>query len=67
LGEGATLNKNPTEVGLEAGLPDGIISNQKSQFGSISEGLAMEDVCMYTFWPFGLFYGHFVYFVGHFV
>jgi hypothetical protein len=56
LGEGATLNKNPTEVGLEAGLPDGIISNQKSQFGSISEGLAMEDVCILS--------GHLVYFTA---
>jgi hypothetical protein len=36
------------------GLPDGKFSNQKSQFGSISEGLAMEDV--------GMFYDHLVYF-----
>jgi hypothetical protein len=36
------------------GLPDGIFSNQKSQFGYKLEGLAMED--------FGIFYGHFVYF-----
>jgi hypothetical protein len=27
-----------------SGLPDGIFSNQKSQFGLISEGLVMEDV-----------------------
>jgi hypothetical protein len=26
------------------GLPDGIFSNQKSHFGKILEGLAMEDV-----------------------
>jgi hypothetical protein len=25
-------------------LPDGIFSNQKSQFGYILEGLAMEDI-----------------------
>jgi hypothetical protein len=31
-------------------LPDGISSNQKSQFGKILEGLAMEDI--------GIFYGH---------
>jgi hypothetical protein len=28
----------------ETGLPDGIFSNQKSKFGKISEGLAMEKV-----------------------
>jgi hypothetical protein len=32
-----------------AELPDGLFSNQKSKFGSILEGLAMEDV--------GIFYG----------
>jgi hypothetical protein len=36
-----------------AGLPDGI-------FGSILEGLAMEDVFLQTF---GLFYAHLVYFI----
>jgi hypothetical protein len=45
----------------QTGLPDGILSNQKSKFGQILEGLAMEDVG--TFWPFGLFYGHLVYFM----
>jgi hypothetical protein len=34
-------------------LPDGIFSNQKSQFGKFFEGLAMEDI--------GIFYGHLVY------
>jgi hypothetical protein len=33
-----------------SGLPDGISSNQKSQFGKILEGLGMEKV--------GIFYGH---------
>jgi hypothetical protein len=28
----------------KTGLPDGIFSNQKSQFGKLLEGLAMEDV-----------------------
>jgi hypothetical protein len=37
-------------------LPNGIFSKQKSQFGQICEGLAMEDV--------GIFYGHFVYFTA---
>jgi hypothetical protein len=41
---------------LEAVLPDGIFFNQNSQFGSILEGLAREDV--------GIFYGHFVYFTA---
>jgi hypothetical protein len=37
-------------------LPDGIFSKQKSELGSILEGLAMEDV--------GIFYGHLVYFAA---
>jgi hypothetical protein len=32
-------------------LPDGLFSNQKSKFGKIFEGLAIEDD--------GIFYGHF--------
>jgi hypothetical protein len=39
-----------------SGLPDGIISNQKSKFGKILEGLAVEDVV--------IFYGHLVYFTA---
>jgi hypothetical protein len=35
------------------GLPDGLFSDQKSKFGYISEGLAMEDD--------GKFHGHLVY------
>jgi hypothetical protein len=35
-------------------LPDGLFSNQKSQFGKILEVRAMEDV--------GTFYDHFIYF-----
>jgi hypothetical protein len=38
-------------------LPDGVFSKQKSQFGYILEGLAMEDV--------GMFYGHLVYFTAY--
>jgi hypothetical protein len=37
---------------FHSGLPDGIFSNQKFQFGKILEGLAMEDV--------GIFYGHLI-------
>jgi hypothetical protein len=37
-----------------AGLPDGLFSNQNSQFGKILEGLAMENL--------GIFYDHLVYF-----
>jgi hypothetical protein len=37
----------------ESGLPDGIFSNQKSQFGDFLEGLRIENV--------GMFYGHLEY------
>jgi hypothetical protein len=40
----------------EPGLPDGTFSNQKSQIGYISEGLAVEDV--------GIFYYHLVYYIS---
>jgi hypothetical protein len=39
----------------DPGLPDGLFSNQKSKFGGILAGLAMEDV--------GIFYGHLVHFM----
>jgi hypothetical protein len=39
-----------------AGLPDGLFSNQKYQFGKILEGLAMENV--------GIFYVHLVHFTA---
>jgi hypothetical protein len=42
-----------------AGLPDGLFSNQKYQFGEILEDLAMEE--------FGIFYCHLVNFSGHVV
>jgi hypothetical protein len=41
---------------LIAGLPDGIFSNKKSQFGQIFEGLVMDVV--------GIFYVYFVYFTA---
>jgi hypothetical protein len=45
-----------TESDVWTGLPDGIFSNQKSQFGLIFEGLLLDDVSLF-FRPFGLFYG----------
>jgi hypothetical protein len=31
----------------DAGLPDGIFSNQKFEFGKILEGLEVEHVCLF--------------------
>jgi hypothetical protein len=57
-----------------AGLPDGWFSKQKSNFGLILEGLAMEDdgifyghlvhftVLCYILWTFGIVSGNLVYF-----
>jgi hypothetical protein len=50
---------NPTFVDisqyqLRSGLPDGLFSNQKSQFGSILEDLRLEK-SLYILWPFGIF------------
>jgi hypothetical protein len=39
-----------------AGLPDGLLSNQKSKFGYILEGHRMEN--------FGIFCDHFLYFMA---
>jgi hypothetical protein len=56
-----------------SGLPDGIFSNQKSRFGYILEGLAMEDVgtlygylvyftaIWYSLWLFGIIYGYLIF------
>jgi hypothetical protein len=55
-------------------VPDGLFSNQKSQFGKILEGLRKENVGIfydnleyftaiwYNSWPFGIVCGHFEYF-----
>jgi hypothetical protein len=40
---------------VKAGLPDGLFSNQNSQFGLILEGLILE--------LFYIFYGHLEYFM----
>jgi hypothetical protein len=57
--------------GPRPGLPDGIFSKQKSQFGYILEWLALKDVgkfyghlvyftaISYSLWPFGIFRGYF--------
>jgi hypothetical protein len=47
-----SINKNKIrqQKGRRPGLPDGVFSNQKSQFGYTLEGLELEKV--------GIFYGH---------
>jgi hypothetical protein len=59
---------------VDTGLPGGILSNQKSQFGFILEAFGMEDVGIvyshqeyltanwYILRPFGTFCDHLVYF-----
>jgi hypothetical protein len=56
------------------GLPDGLFSNQKSQFGKILEDLARKNIGIFydhwvnfaatgsILWPFFIFCGHLVYF-----
>jgi hypothetical protein len=41
------------DIAFQSGLPDGIFSNQESQFREFLEAFAMQDV--------GIFYGHLVY------
>jgi hypothetical protein len=50
FGRNKKKNRKLVEKGIEAGLPDGLFSYQKSQFGYILEGLGMEKV--------GKFFGH---------
>jgi hypothetical protein len=52
---------------FKSGMPDGLFSNQKSQFGKILEGPAMQNVVIFYVhlvyfmaivnisWPFGIF------------
>jgi hypothetical protein len=59
---------------LTPGLPDALLSNQKSGFGFILEGLGMENVGIiydhweyftairYNLWQFGIVCGHLVHF-----
>jgi hypothetical protein len=61
---------------LRPGLPDGLFSNQKSQFWSSLEGLTMENIGIFNdhlvyftaigniLWPFDIFCAHLVYFPG---
>jgi hypothetical protein len=51
-----TESDRAVQTTIGPGLPDGILSNQKFQFGSFLEALAMEDV--------GIFHDHLVYFVA---
>jgi hypothetical protein len=47
---------------ISPGLPDGLFSNRKSQFGSNLEGLRLE-LCLHNLWPFGIFYRELGYFM----
>jgi hypothetical protein len=51
---GASMVLLPGYVDRTSGLPDGIFSNQKSQFGKILEGLGMENFNILYIWPFGI-------------
>jgi hypothetical protein len=66
----AAKQNNGTEVRIlsEAGLPDGLVSNPKYQFGYVLEGLGMENVVIFMticniLRPFGQSYGSLVEFV----
>jgi hypothetical protein len=48
----ALISSFSSDERTRAGLPDGLYSNLKSQFGQILHGLTMEDVV--------IFYGHLV-------
>jgi hypothetical protein len=45
-------------------LPDGLFSNQKSQFGKIFDGLSSKNVAILK--AIGIFYGHLGYFMTFF-
>jgi hypothetical protein len=45
---------------MVSGLPDGLFSNQKSQFW-VNFGVSCNGRCWYILWPFDQFYGHLVY------
>jgi hypothetical protein len=50
------LHETGNEKALLAGLPGGLISNPKPQFGQILEGLGMEKVGICILWSFGIYY-----------
>jgi hypothetical protein len=57
-----TINKHRVfKKASVPGLPDGIFSNQISQFEYILEGLGMENVVTKMVWPFGIYCGHLVF------
>jgi hypothetical protein len=64
-----TQTKQDDALQSVSGLPDGLFTNQKSQFGYILMGLRLETVDIYDMatWnilqTFGIFYDHLVHFV----
>jgi hypothetical protein len=57
-GPGAVATPTVTCQSLsQPGLPDGIFSNKKYQFGPILEGNEWKK-CWYILWSFGMFYRH---------
>jgi hypothetical protein len=57
------ISRDTSTVWFRPGLPDGIFSNQKSQFGKIL-GRSCNGRCWYIVWPFGQFSGHLVYYMS---
>jgi hypothetical protein len=49
---------------MVSGLPDGIFSNKESTFEQIWVGLRKKKVGVCILWPFGIYYGHLVYFMA---
>jgi hypothetical protein len=68
------LNVAPGAPGSEPGLPDGIFSSQKYQFGEFLEGLKIENVGIFcahlesivAIWCVLRSFGNFVVILGHF-
>jgi hypothetical protein len=50
-----------------SGLPDGLFSNQKSQFWENFQGLRLKNIDIPIIWPFETFYGYTRYFYEHLV
>jgi hypothetical protein len=53
---------NYKKLGLKAGLPDGLFSNQKSKLGLFFGGTCTRR-CWYILWTLGPFYGLLLYFM----
>jgi antitoxin component of RelBE/YafQ-DinJ toxin-antitoxin module len=66
--------KSQKEGDRRSGLPDGLVSNQKFQFGQVLEALGMENTSIFNFplkyciaiwyklWPFDIVCSHLVFF-----